>query len=109
MRVHRIIIGCLLTGIGLVFFLILARIYNRFSVIEVSAWQQLTYTVMVAIAALQMATGSCLILNKAWSSRISIFIAAFNLVIFPVGTLAGIYYFWYLLKTGRSKNHVAAG
>ena len=108
MHIHRTIIGSIFLSISSVFCLILVRIYDRFSVIEVGAWQQVIFTIMVAIAAMQLISSSCLILNKAWPSKIYIFIAAFNLVIFPVGTVAGVYYFWYFLKISGNRQSAAA-
>lgn len=96
--IHKPIIGTIFFAIGMVFCLILFRIYDRFSDIEVETWQQMIFTIMTAIAIMQLATAYCIIFSKPWPDRILIFIAAFNLVIFPIGTVAGIYYFWYYFK-----------
>ena len=97
--IHRKVIGSILLLIGIIFCLILVRIYGRFSNVEVDTWQQVIFTIMVAIAMLQVATSICILFNRPWPVKICIFIAAFNLVIFPIGTFAGIYYFWYFLKS----------
>ena len=99
MNIHRLIIGIIFTIIGVIFGIILMRINGRFATIEVETWQQAAFTLMAAIAALQLVVGYCLIFGKTWFGKLSIFIAAFNLVIFPIGTLAGIYYFWFFLKS----------
>ena len=104
MNVHRFIIGVIFTVIGVIFGLILIRINGRFAAIEVETWQQAAFTLMVAIAALQVAAGYCLIFGRTWFGKLNIFIAAFNLVIFPIGTLAGIYYFWFFLKSNFTLN-----
>lgn len=95
---HRLIIGFIFFLIGTIFCLILVKIYGRFSTVEVETWQQAVFTVMVVIAFLQLVTGYCIFFDKDWPVKISIFIAAFDLVIFPLGTFAGIYYFWYYMK-----------
>ena len=61
-------------------------------------WQQAVYTIMVAMAILQLGTGLSLMFDRTWPIKLNIFVASFNLVIFPVGTIAGVYYFWYLMK-----------
>ena len=104
MNIHRLIIGGIFTVIGVIFGLILIRINGRFATVEVETWQQAAFTLMVAIAALQLAAGYCLIFGKSWFGKLNIFIAAFNLVIFPIGTLAGLYYFWFFLKSNFTLN-----
>ena len=99
MDIHKLIIGVIFTVIGVIFGIILIDIYGRFATVDVSAWQQGIFTLMVAIAALQLVAGYRIIFDRTWSGRLNIFIAAFNLVIFPVGTFAGVYYFWYYLKS----------
>jgi hypothetical protein len=95
---HRLIIGTILTFIGVIFVLILIRIYGRFDSVEVRLWQQAVYTIMTGMAILQMGTGLSLMLNRPWPIKLNIFVAAFNLVVFPIGTFAGAYYFWYMYK-----------
>lgn len=104
MNIHRIIIGVIFTLIGVVFGLILIRINARFATVEVETWQQMAFTLMAAIAALQLVVGYCLIFGRSWFGKLSIFIAAFNLLIFPLGTFAGIYYFWFFLKSNFTLN-----
>jgi len=105
MNIHRRIIGVIFTVIGVIYGLILIRINSRFAMIEVETWQQAAFTLMVAIAMLQLFVGYCLLFGKSWFSKFTIFIAAFNLVIFPFGTLAGIYYFWFFLKSNFTLNN----
>ena len=104
MNIHRLIIGGIFTVIGVIFGLILVRINDRFATVEVETWQQFAFTLMAAIALLQLAAGYCLVFGRAWFGRLNIFIAAFNLVIFPIGTLAGLYYFWFYLKSNFTLN-----
>ena len=104
MNIHRRIIGVIFTVIGVIFSLILLRINGRFATVEVETWQQAAFTLMVIIAALQLVVGYSLLFGRTWFGKLSIFIAAFNLVIFPIGTLAGIYYFWFFLKSNFTLN-----
>lgn len=104
MNIHRLIIGIIFTVIGVVFGLILIRINGKFASIEVETWQQAAFTLMAAIAVLQLMAGYCLMFGRSWFGRLNIFIAAFNLVIFPIGTLAGLYYFWFYLKSNFTLN-----
>lgn len=99
MDIHKFIIGAIFTIIGVVFGIILIDIYGRFATVDVTAWQQAIFTLMVVIAALQLLAGYRIIFDRAWSGSLNVFIAAFNLVIFPIGTIAGVYYFWYYLKS----------
>ena len=99
MNIHRRIIGVTFTVIGVIFGIILLRINGRFATVDVETWQQAAFTLMAAIAVLQLFVGYCLLFGRNWFGKLNIFIAAFNLVIFPVGTLAGIYYFWFFLKS----------
>lgn len=99
MDIHKLIIGVTFTVIGVVFGIILIDIYGRFASVAVTTTQQAVFTLMVAIAALQLVAGYRIIFGSAWSGRLNVFIAAFNLVIFPIGTCAGVYYFWYYLRS----------
>ena len=104
MNIHRLIIGVIFSVIGVIFCIILIRINGRFAAVEVETWQRAVFTLMVVIAALQLVVGYCLIFGRSGFDKLSIFIAAFNLVIFPIGTIAGIYYFWYFLKSNFTLN-----
>lgn len=106
MRRHRLIIGTILSFIGVVFVLILIRIYARYDGVTVEIWQQTVYTLMVALALLQLTSGLTLMFDRPCPQKLHIFVAAFNLVIFPIGTFAGTYYFWYLLRKTENQSIV---
>ena len=104
MDMHKFIIGIIFTVIGVIFGIILLDINARFATVDVSTTQQAVFPLMVAIAALQLVAGYRIIFDRSWCSRLNVFIAAFNLVIFPFGTFAGVYYFWYYLKSNFTQH-----
>ena len=108
MNRHKLITGTILSFIGVVFVLILIRIYGRFDGVSVETWQQCVYTLMVAMAILQLTSGLTLMFDRPWPEKLHIFVATFNLVIFPIGTFAGAYYFWYLMHKSDDRTNNTA-